>query len=189
MTNMPMTWASRFKRMEGAGIPMWLRDACSLALSQPFPIFPPRVTLSEERGGSAGLCATSTALAVHAHGPGAPQLPCPCPGSLGPRSLEMSLPRAHSLWALHPHQALPSASKGCCTLAGGCPGMQFPLSWRPPPQSVSWMPVSSHTESFSLGPLGCFHCHGQWQAPSSESCIKSQVNTSPCLFPLGKINK
>lgn len=44
-------------------------------------------------------------------------------------------------------------------------------------------------ESFSLGPLVCFHCHGQWQAAVSESCIKSQVNTSPCLFPLGKINK
>lgn len=157
------------------------------ALLQRFPILPARLTLSEARGGSAGQCAASTALAVHGHGPGAPQLPHPCPGSPGPRPPQMSLPRANRLRALCPHQALPSASEGCCTsVVGVCVHAQpcgFPLSWRPPPQSVSWMPVSSHTESFSLGPLSCFHCHGQWQAPSSESCIKSQVNTSPCLFP------
>jgi len=115
-----MKKASRFKCTEGARFPAWPRDAYSLALSQHFAIFPLTFLPSEARAGSTGLCATSIAPAVHARGLGPPQLPHPCLGSLGARSLEMSLPRANRPRALHPHQALPSASKGCSTSAAGC---------------------------------------------------------------------
>lgn len=82
-----------------------------------------------------------------------------------------------------PNTSLPP--KGCCALAGGVPShVGSPFLG-----TVSWVLVSSHTESFPLGPLVCFHCHGQRQAAGSESCIESQVNTGPCLFPLGEINK
>lgn len=120
-----MKRASRFKRTEGLGSQRGCMVLVPLALLQAFPIFPPRVLPSEVRGGSTGLCAASTAPAVHAHGPGAPQLPHPCLGCLGARSLEMSLPRANRPWVLHLHQVLPSTS-GCCTPVRGCPAMQIP---------------------------------------------------------------
>lgn len=159
-----------------------------LALLQPSPTFSPSIPPSEARGVSAGLCATSTAPPVCAHGPGAPQLPHPCLGSLGTWSFEVSLSRANRLWELHPHQALPSASEGCCTSASGCSAMRAPLS--PGGHHPCLCPrCPCPCTEFFLSPLVCFHCHGQWQAPGFESYIKSRVNTSPCLFPLGKINK
>lgn len=93
------------------------------------------------------------------------------------------LPGATRLGDHHP-QHFPAPKRMLC-LGGGVPShVGSPFLG-----TVSWVLVSSHTESFPLGPLVCFHCHGQRQAAGSESCIESQVNTSPCLFPLGEINK
>ena len=122
-----MKRASRFKHMEGAGIPAWPHDACSLSLIATFSHFSLQEPRQLKRGVAALACVPlqprqlcmPTAL-VH------PSCPIPCPASLGTRSLEVSLPRANRPWALHPHQALPSASKGCCTSAGGCSAARVP---------------------------------------------------------------
>ena len=83
-----------------------------------------------------------------------------------------------------PRDIIPTHLQRMLHLGEGYPATLPSLG--PPPQSVFWVPLSSHAESFPLGPLVCFHCHGQRQAPSSESYIESQVNTGLCLFPLGE---
>lgn len=87
-------------------------------------------------------------------------------------------------WGIIAPQRFPAPKRMLC-LGGGVPSHVG----SPSLGTVSWVLVSSHTESFPLGPLVCFHCHGQRQAAGSESCIESRVNTGPCLFPLGEINK